>query len=105
MPDEQDLELHQLRMQHATLLAERDRHLYREAYKMFLAEGGGDIACPRGATKMCRRPAPCNLFRSQTPASAALRRGLTLCRRSAPKCRFDNYVEVRTQTSHSRGTA
>lgn len=42
-PDEQDLELHKLQMQHATLLAERDRHLYREAYKMFLAEGGGDI--------------------------------------------------------------
>lgn len=43
VPDEQDLRLHQLELQHTTLIAEMDRHIYREAYKMFLAEGGDAI--------------------------------------------------------------
>lgn len=43
VPDEQDLRLHQLELQHTTLIAEMDRHIYREAYKMFLTEGGDAI--------------------------------------------------------------
>jgi hypothetical protein len=40
---ERDAKLHRLELEHATLLAEMDRHVYREAYQMFLAEGGDVI--------------------------------------------------------------